>query len=166
MKEIELTQGKVAIVDDRDFELLSAYKWTAHDKNRKTFYAVRLVYPNGKYGAAVSIKMHRLILGVNDPDVWVDHIDGNGLNNTRENLRVCTRAENQQNRGANRNNKSGFKGVIACKRSGKWIAKIMANRKSTHIGRFDTPEEAHAAYVRAAESLHWGFNHFKTQVRS
>ena len=156
MIEIPLTQGKVAFIDDADFQLVSQFKWCAHNKRRKTFYAVgTLPLGDNKFK---NIKMHRLIMGVTDPNVWVDHVDGNGLNNTRANLRICSRAENQQNRPVNRNNKSGFKGVYACTRSGRWIAKIMVNRKAVHIGRFDTPELAHAAYLAAAEKLHGEFS--------
>lgn len=156
MIEIPLTQGKVAFIDDADFQLVSQFKWCAHNKRRKTFYAVgTLPLGDNKFK---NIKMHRLIMGVNDAAVWVDHIDGNGLNNTRANLRVCTREENQQNRPLNRNNKSGYKGVYLCTRSGRWIAKIMANRKQIQIGRFDTPELAHAAYLDAAARLHGDFS--------
>lgn len=158
MIQIPLTQGLFAQIDECDFDLVSQFKWSAHNKRRKTFYAVRVTYPRGKAGGAESVKMHRLILGIDDPDVLVDHIDGNGLNNTRANLRVCDSAENQRNRGANRNNKLGLKGVFECKRSGRWVAKIMANRKSHYLGRFDTPEEAQAAYIAAAKELHGEFH--------
>ena len=156
MIEIPLTQGQVALVDNCDYQTVAPFKWCAHNKRRKTFYAVGTESIGD--GTFRTIKMHRVILGVTDPAVWVDHIDGNGLNNCRSNLRICTRGQNQRNRPANRNNKSGYKGVFACKRSGRWIAKIMCDRKAIHIGRFDTPEDAHAAYVQAAQSLHKEFS--------
>lgn len=155
MVEIKLTQGKVAFIDDADLETVSISKWCAHNKGRKTFYAIGS--SKAIDGKCKTIKMHRLILGITDPSVYVDHIDGNGLNNTRANLRVSSREENQRNRPRNKNNKSGFKGVYACKRSGKWIAKIMVDLKPVHLGRFDTPELAHDAYKAAAIKLHGNF---------
>ena len=102
MREIPLTQGKTALVDDEDYEGLSQFRWFAH-KNGKTFYAARSMNPG-------IVKMHRFILGVVDPKIEVDHEDCNGLNNQRSNLRRATHGENQHNRGLYRNNPSGYKG--------------------------------------------------------
>lgn len=155
--KIELTQGKVAIIDDADWDLVSGYKWFAK-KSGNTYYAETKVRREG--GGQRDIRMHRLLLSLTDQKIQVDHRDGNGLNNQRENLRACSLAENQRNRGAYANNKSGFKGVSWHKQSGKWRASIGVNGKRKHIGLFDTPEAAHASYCLAAVEFHGEFaNH-------
>lgn len=139
-KTIQLTKGKVAIVDDADYEWLSQWKWcTVWDGKR--WYAARRVWKQTK-----AIYMHRAIL--NAPNgTNVDHKDGDGLNNTRENIRVCSHSQNLMNRGKTANNKSGFKGVSPYKRYGKYRASI----KSQTIGYFNTAEEAAHAYDEAAK---------------
>jgi hypothetical protein len=92
MKEIPLTQGKVALVDDEDFESIANHKWCAHQRGN-TFYAERSRFGN----RGGTILMHREILSTSDTALEIDHIDGNGLNNTRANLRVVTHAENMKN---------------------------------------------------------------------
>jgi hypothetical protein len=91
------------------------------------------------------------------PPAHIDHVDGNGLNNSIANLREATHAENQHNRGAKANNTSGFKGVCWAKRSGKWVATITVGRRQRHLGFFDDPAEAHAAYCAAAGEMHGEF---------
>lgn len=90
----------------------------------------------------------------------IDHIDGNGLNNDVENLRAATHAQNGSNRGAQKNNTSGFKGVSWHKKSNKWQAAIALGRKNHYLGLFDTPEAAHEAYKDAAKKLHKEFANF------
>jgi len=85
------------------------------------------------------------------PELFIDHIDRNGLNNKIENLRLVTNSQNQQNRKINDNNRSGFKGVWA--KCGKWQAKIQSSGVRYHLGVFSTPEDAHIAYCNAANSL-------------
>jgi hypothetical protein len=94
VKEITLTRGKVALVEDADWEWLSEWKWYA-DKGHNTFYSRRLLYESGKCG---KIHMHRQILDIDDKSIYVAHVDGNGLNNQRYNLRIATGAQNQRNR--------------------------------------------------------------------
>ena len=154
MIEIELTQGKVALIDDCDWDLVGGYKWCTR-KHRNTFYAVTNI--KRADGTWTMIQIHRLILGLSDPKVHVDHRDGNCLNNRRSNLRACTHAENQRNKGAYATNKSGFKGVYRHKRSGKWTAQIKVDGKSKWLGYHATPEAAYAAYCRAAAELHGEF---------
>ena len=154
MIEIPLSQGKVALIDDADWEFVSGFKWYAF-KDKNTFYARTNV--RRADGTRTTIKMHRLLLGLTDPLVQADHIDGNGLNNRRSNLRACTNTENQWNTGAKINNTSGFKGVCWRADMGKWVAKIKVNGKMKHIGLFTTPEAAHAAYCTAAAELHGEF---------
>ena len=150
MKRIPLTQGKFAIVDDEDFEYLSQFKWCA-SKNGNRYYAKRSIWENGR---RFLLPMQNAIMGV-PHGVIVDHIDQNGLNNTRHNLRVCTRAENNYNKGKQKNNTSGFKGVSRDRR--KWCAVIWMNRTRKHLGFFSTPEEAARAYDAAARELHGDF---------
>ena len=151
MKEIPLTQGVVVVIDDEDYERVSRYHWCLSE-NRKTSYAVKHTrLPNGK---KVKFSMHRLI--TNAPKhLEVDHKDGNGLNNTRSNLRLVTRSQNMMNKGKQSNGHSGYKGVT--RHRSKWNARIQANGKTTDLGLFSTPEIAAKIYDQAAETLHGEF---------
>lgn len=143
-KEIKLTKGKVAIVDNADYKWLNQWKWCAILTDRKTGgYALRSRWdPSAKRRGQVL--MHRLIMG--EPDgMLVDHINRNSLDNRRENLRITTYSGDRANRGMFKNNTSGYKGVSAEKKSGKWK---MVVRKV-----FDTPEEAARAYDKCARVL-------------
>lgn len=151
MKEIPLTQGKVAIVDDEDFEWLSQWRWYF-----KGGYACRS-------DKRLTIRMHRLILATQEGD-FCDHVDGDRLNNQKSNLRLCTFAENMFNKGAYRTNTSGFKGVVWEKESQKWAARIALNKKRITIGRFHTKEQAALAYNEAALKYHGAFAHLNTVV--
>lgn len=106
-------------------------------------------------------KAHRVVyalaLGVDPGTLHIDHIDGDGLNNAPDNLRLATPSENQRNRGAQQNNTSGIKGAWWHKQARKWQAQICLNGHRRHIGIFDTLEAAAAAYERAAEALHGEF---------
>lgn len=148
-REIHLTQGKIALVDDDDYEPLSRFKWSAC-KNRNTYYARREGATTD--GRRTTFYMHREILGKVH---LIDHRDGNGLNNTRENLRAATVGKNGQNRRQQRNNTSGFKGVCRC--GSKWRAQITADGKWYHLGLFESPELAACAYNTAAQELHGEF---------
>ncbi len=119
----------------------------------KKYFRVRV---NG-----INYLVHRIIyflaFGVDPGNLHIDHIDGNGQNNNPANLRLATNSENMRNRGATKINTSGFKGVDWRKQSQNWRALIRHHGKLRHLGLFDTPEEAHAAYVRAAKELHGEF---------
>jgi hypothetical protein len=154
MKEIKLTQNQVALVDNSDFLELNKYKWFAHFKNG--WYAVRNVSKNG---IQTQVKMHRVILNVSK-NMQIDHIDGNGLNNQRKNLRICTNSQNQKNKGSYRNNTSGFKGVSWHKIHKKWNAKISVDGKRISLGDFSTKEEAYQAYCIACAKYHGEFSKF------
>lgn len=150
MKRLLLVNSDLfAIVDDEDFEHLSRYKWKADvGKNWVRAYTHIGVKWTG---------MHRLILKPPEGMV-VDHINGNSLDNRRCNLRVCTRSQNLLNRGRNKNNKSGYKGVVFHpfgKRIRRWKAQIRHNYRNIVIGYYLTPEEAAKAYNRKAKEL-WG----------
>ncbi len=143
VRHIPLTRGKFAIVDEEDFERLNRYKWHALCIRGK-WYARRA--PGGK-----AIMMHREIMKA-PKDKFVDHVDGNGLNNRRCNLRLCNQQQNMQNRRPLVRS-SKFKGVWYCKRTKKWGAVIVFNGKKYHLGRFDDEIEAARAYDRKAIEL-------------
>lgn len=151
MKQIPLTQGKFALVDDDDFERLSVYKWCAAKKPR-TFYATREASIGGK---ARTLYMHRVILGTAS-GIQVDHLNHNGLDNRRSNLRECNNMQNAQNRRVG-SNQTGFKGVYWDRNriSGhKYIyAQIRINTKKTNLGRFQTLEAAAHAYDAKAKEV-------------
>lgn len=140
MKEIILTQGKVALVDDEDFERLNKHKWYCRNG-----YAVRMT--KFSLGKRQAILMHREIISP-PQGLVVDHINGDGLDNRKKNLRACTHAENIRNQKLNRLNTTGYKGV--CVNSKKWIARIKINGKLLYLGRYNTPEEAAQVYDEAA----------------
>ena len=152
MKNIPLTQGKFAIVDDDSFEYLSQWKWCAI-KSSKRFYAIRSVYRPYRY--PLMVIMHRLILGVKDRKTQVDHIDRNGLHNWKGNLRIATHSENRRNEGLRDINSSGLKGVGWHKRIGKWQARLGFEYGRIHLGYFDDKWDAAKAYNEAA-SEHFG----------
>lgn len=141
-----------AIVDKEDFELLSKVKWQLHmpRKAHYTYYALRTVTVKGKRSCQW---MHREVLRLRDPKAKVDHIDGNGLNNRRKNLRVASISQNGLNSRLRMDNKSGYKGVWKPKGASGWIAGIGQNYKSIHIGTFPTKEEAALAYNKKAKEL-------------
>lgn len=149
MKKISLTRGFETIIDDCDYDELSKHKWYPQINGHRK-YAI-----NGE-----GILMHRLIL--NAPSgLEVDHIDGNGLNNTRQNLRLCTRSQNQFNKEKNKGKRdkctSRYKGVHWQKSMNKWEVLITKEGDRTIIGYFDTEEEAARAYDVEAKELHGEF---------
>lgn len=148
-KQVILSRGYEAIVDDAIFDEISKFKW--HYNNG---YAARTIREGG---VASGVKMHRVIMGLGADDPRdVDHINGNTLDNRRENLRVCTHAENMRNQRPYQKSKSGLKGVYRYK-GRTWTAQIQVAGKKKNLGYFDTPEQAHAAYINAAKSLHGAF---------
>ena len=149
---VPLTKGYEAIVDLGDLHLVSGENWCAHQCNGN-FYAYRKI-PNGKWRQQTVI-MHRVIFGGSPPTV--DHIDMNGLNNRRNNLRAATKSQNAQNAKISVANKSGFKGVSWNSQTCKWRARIGHRGKSVHLGRFSTPELAYSAYCEANARLHGEF---------
>ena len=151
MKEIQLTQGKVALVDDEDFEYLNQWKWHLH-KNGNQLYARIVFYENKK---RKGIYMHRFIL--EPKEKCIDHMNGNGLDNRKCNLRICERHENALNRSININNLSGFKGVSWHKPSEKWRAQIQYKKICYHLGNYEKRIDAAKAYNKAAIKFHGEF---------
>lgn len=145
MKTIPLTQHKSALVDDEDYEWLNQWKWCARLKPSGQCYAVRVKQVNGTKRL---IRMHRLILGAKQ-NQQVDHIDHNGLNNTRKNIRLCTASENQWNRRKLKSATSKYKGVRLD--DGRWRAQISHNGQTKQLGSFSTEEEAAKAYNEIAK---------------
>jgi hypothetical protein len=153
-KEIILTQGKVAIVDDDDFEYLNQFKWQANQKKSKKFYAWRGKKIDGKYRM---IYLHRFILKLTDKKIFVDHINMNTLDNRKINLRICTQSQNQMNTNKNNRNSLGYKGISYDKRVNKFYAAITLNKKRFNLGGFIDPVDAARAYNKAALKYHGEF---------
>lgn len=147
MKYLELTRGKRAIVDDDDYALLSQWKWSAVKGNGKlsNFYAMR-----GE--KRKTIKLHRFIMKAKKGEI-IDHLDGNGLNNTKKNLRRCSQQENIRNSRKRRGTSSRYKGVSWDKREKKWSAYITFDYAKIALGNHDSENEAAIQYNEKAKEL-------------
>lgn len=155
MREIPLTRGKVALVDDCDYEWLTQWKWCARPVSwrgspKVVWYAVRKRLKNDGGRRVGNISMHTAILGLQKGEKC-DHRDGDGLNNQRWNLRRCTEKQNQGNRGKDWDNQSGYKGVRF--KDGKFEVSL----KSRYLGRFTDPRDAARAYDTAAVDYYGEF---------
>ena len=152
MKEILLTQGKITLVDDEDYDFLMQWKWSLVKGNR-TLYAQRKT--GFRHQKNKNIWMHRLILNVPDGK-QTDHIDHNGLNNQKSNLRICNNSQNQINKRIIKKGKSKYTGVTFVKN--KYIvAQISVEHKHINLGYFKTEELAAKAYDEAANRMHGEF---------
>jgi hypothetical protein len=134
MKEIKLTQGKVTLVDDEDYEYLNQWKWFAYN-GKRTSYA-------GRHSKIINkkrriIHLHREIMHPSNI-LYIDHIDRNGLNNQKTNLRICTRKQNTRNQ--KRSSSSGYNGVYNL--HGRIVAQIRVDGKGIHLGTFKTMIDA------------------------
>ena len=155
-REIPLTQGKVALVDAEDYDELNKYKWYAHKHKRARAYYARRGVGSGK--DKKSLAMHRVIM--NAPNgIVVDHINGDGLDNRKSNMRLCTNKENCRNqvKGTGRKYTSQYKGVTYFRPTKKWKAEIVYNRETTCLGYFLIEKDAALAYDNKAKELYGEF---------
>lgn len=155
---IVLSRGYVALVDDCDYEELSQWRWCAQPSPR-TVYAMRK-RTDHEACRQITVKMHRHIMSY-PIGLEVDHIDGDGLNNTRANLRIATHIQNGRNRRLDTRSTTGMKGVSLLRDTGKYISYIYAGGKKTHLGTYNTPEDAHQARREAAARIHGEFANFE-----
>lgn len=149
---VPLTRGYEAIIDAADVHLVEGFNWTAMVRDR-TVHAYRKT-PRPE---CACIYLHRAIMDP-PPGMLVDHKSCDGLDCRRENMRIASKGDNQRNQRRRLTNKSGFKGVFWANRESRWLAKINLNGKTHHIGTFETPEAAHAAYCEASVRLHGEFS--------
>lgn len=146
---ISLSRGLTTIIDDADWELVKGRVWVVVTNSGGRQYAGCRQKVNGRW---VTELMHRTILGITD-NTWVDHVNGNGLDNRRQNLRHCTPSQNLANSRLRRDNKSGAKGVVWSARQRRWQANIRHNGRRLHLGTFRIKEDAIRAYNKAAVSI-------------
>lgn len=147
-RKIPLTQNRFARVDPEDYAALARYKWSAARQGR-TIYAVRSE-------KGVQIRMHRAIMKA-PKHLVCDHIDHDGANNTKRNLRLCTRGQNARNQRLRTDGRSKYKGVSWHKGDRKWHARIYHKGRCHHLGAFTSEIEAAKAYDRVARILHGPF---------
>lgn len=157
MKNVPVKMGhfrasKRALVDDEDYEKVMGYKWKEHMHG----YAVADTGSRSN-GTRKWIRMHHLIAGKAPNGKVTDHINGNPLDNRKDNLRFCTQGENLRNTKIRKDNKSGHKGVYFVKRKRKFCALITVNGNTKYLGEFVLKDEAAEAYIRASEHYHGNF---------
>lgn len=145
---VPLTKGYEALIDAADAPLIEAWCWYAHVRKSGHVYAARNAKVDGKNTIRL---MHVELMGGPSP-FKIDHKDGNGLNNSRKNIRFATHQQNMQNRVLDRRNRFGRKGVFWGE-NGKFRACIQHNGRTIHLGTYSTQEEAGAAYAGAAKAL-------------
>lgn len=157
MKEIQLTQGKVTMVDDEDYDELMKFKWYAYKSKgryRTIFYAGR----NKRKSDTIKFcAMHIIIMGDMPDGYFVDHIDGDGLNNQRHNLRLATKSQNGCNCNSTPNTSSKFKGVSLYSNCHLFSSELTLNRIKIKIGYFKNELEAAIAYDFVALKYHGEF---------
>lgn len=151
---IPITRGQFTIISHEDADL-AEMKWCARKSRGHGFYAFR-------QKCKKNVDLHRTVLERKlgrslEKGEFCDHVNGDKLDNRRDNLRVATHAQNQQNRGKYANNKSGYKGVSWSSAANKWVAMIRINNKQTYLGIFDDPKEAYDVYCEAALKYHGEF---------
>ena len=158
MREIPLYGGKaagrVALVDDDDYELVMRYRWNVHERVRQGAHSLKKTGPYAftvivKDGRQKWITMHQVLTGY----PMTDHIDHDGLNNQRSNLRPTNKSRNAANQRPRTDGSSRYKGVYLSK-DGYWHARVQVDGKRVHLGRFSSEEEAARAYNRRMVEIH------------
>lgn len=159
---IPLTQGYEAIIDAADVDLIGRWSWSAFVKRRQNGEISNVYATRSKeidFGKNQTVFMHRVIAQTEQGFV-TDHIDGNGLNNRRSNLRPATRSQNSHNQKRNVRNTSGEKGVSLCKRTSRWKARLKLHGRNHCLGYYHSLEEAANAVRAARIKMHGNFaNH-------
>jgi len=148
---VPLTKGYEAVIDAADAALVGQWNWHAMEDGGRV-YAARKDHSAGR---SETVRLHRLLTGA-AKGVMVDHRDGDGLNNRRKNLRTATNSQNQHNRRPQQG-RCSLKGVSWHCQARRWRAHISVDGRKRHLGLFDTPEAAHAAYCKASTELHGEF---------
>lgn len=153
VREISLNKGFVALVDEEDYESVSKYLWYVQEKTLKN--GIKKNYVRRNVSPGKQVMLHRQLCGITDSMIIVDHLDDNGLNNCRQNLRVCRHSQNnQRKRTANPHGYRGIGPITLADGSVHWQARIKDNYKNLFLGSYVTPEEAARAYDAAAKKLH------------
>jgi hypothetical protein len=155
MKTFEI-KSYLILLSDEDFDRVSIFPWHVMLLRGVPYF----VHTFGETRNRQKLLLHRFIVGANNGET-VDHKNGNTLDNTRENLRICSRAENSRNAKKHIDNRSGYKGVRPHKRSGLYNACIRINGKHKSLGYYKTPEEAHEAYCQAAQIYYGEYARFQ-----
>ncbi len=154
MKKIKLTTGEKCLVDDIDFDRLNKHRWYGNKDHgsvsRIYVYSTTFINWNNK---SRRLKLHRFILDIDNPKILVDHINGDTLDNRRENLRICNNRENSNNSKAKGGMYSKYKGVTWHKKNKKW--QVVINHE--YVGQFNSELEAAKAYDIKATQLHKEF---------
>lgn len=156
---VQLTMGYEAVIDAADIQLVEGFNWRAlvdrrKDKSVRNVYAFRV--HTVSRGVKKTVYMHRVIAGTPD-GMDTDHIDGNGLNNIRLNLRAVTKAQNQHNQRPRSGNHAGLKGISYHRQTGKWRSQISAYGQRRYLGFFESVEDAAKAYEAAKHEMHGDF---------
>lgn len=144
MIKIPLQNGAYALVDDADYDKVRAYRWHYYDSGKR------------RYVVSGNTILHRFILDA-PSDMFVDHVNGDGLDNRRCNIRLCTPKENTRNRSVHENGTSGYKGVSWHKVRSAWSAQIGVDYRLVHLGLYESPEDAAIVYNHAAIKYHGDF---------
>ena len=150
---VPLTKGYEAVIDAADVPLVGGVNWHAAVQRDGRVYAKRSQWVDGRH---LNLLLHRVIAGT-PKGMDTDHKNGDGLDNRRSNLRNATTSQNMCNQRKKANSASGLKGASWAGHLGKWRATIRLNGKRKSLGVFDTPEQAHAAYCKAAPDFHGEF---------
>jgi hypothetical protein len=159
MKEIKLGRGTyAALVDDEDYEYLSQWTWMSSKKGNN-IYVIRRQYVDERNSngmkKTIKFSMHRVLLKVEDKKQFIDHLDGNALNNQKSNLRLASMSQNNRNTRKAKNCSSQYKGVSWLPKFKKWKVDIYVNGKNKGLGLFKNEEDAGRAYDKMAK-LHFG----------